>query len=262
MSGEPTAVADSVAFEPIDGTGAFSTSDAGVLTYRAGRPTMTRLSWFDRSGNALGMLGSSEQIGLTSLRLSPDGRRVAVERSLQNETDVWLLDSSRQTRFTHGSDGALARLPLWSPDGARIAFESVRASTVTLSAKPYRGRRPRRRAVRVAGRQDPVRLVDRRAISHVLTSPIRSRVPISGCCREIPGCHSYSWGPRPTNCGASSRRTDAGWRINRMKPADTKSTSARFLREAGQRLSPRPAASIRDGLVTGKSCTSSRPTRR
>ena len=136
MSGEPTAVADSVAFEPIDGTGAFSTSDAGVLTYRAGRPTMTRLSWFDRSGNALGMLGSSEQIGLTSLRLSPDGRRVAVERSLQNETDVWLLDSSRQTRFTHGSDGVLARLPLWSPDGARIAFESVRASTVTLSAKP------------------------------------------------------------------------------------------------------------------------------
>ena len=136
MSGEPTAVADSVAFEPIDGTGAFSTSDAGVLAYRAGRPTMTRLSWFDRSGNPLGMLGSSEQIGLTNLRLSPDGRRVAAERSLQGETDVWLLDFSRQTRFTHGSDGTLARLPLWSPDGARIAFESVRASTVTLSTKP------------------------------------------------------------------------------------------------------------------------------
>jgi eukaryotic-like serine/threonine-protein kinase len=136
MSGEPTAVADSVAFEPIDGTGAFSTSDTGVLTYRAGRPTMTRLSWFDRSGNPLGILGSAEQIGLTNLRLSPDGRRVAVERSVQGETDVWVLDSSHQTRFTHGPDGTLARLPLWSPDGARIAFESVRAGTMTLSAKP------------------------------------------------------------------------------------------------------------------------------
>jgi serine/threonine protein kinase/Tol biopolymer transport system component len=135
-TGEPIAVADSVAFEPIDGTGAFSASEAGVLTYRAGRPTMTRLSWFDRSGNPLGTLGSSEQIGLTSVRLSPDGRRVAVERSLQRETDVWLLDSLRQSRFTHGPDGTLARLPLWSPDGTRIAFESVRASTVTLSAKP------------------------------------------------------------------------------------------------------------------------------
>jgi Tol biopolymer transport system component len=89
MRGEPTAVADSVAFEPIDGVGAFSTSDAGVLTYRAGRPTMTRLSWFDRSGKPLGTVGSSEQMGLTSPRLSPDGRRVAVERSLQSETDVW-----------------------------------------------------------------------------------------------------------------------------------------------------------------------------
>lgn len=136
MSGEPTAVADSVAFEPIDGRGAFSTSDAGVLTYRVSRPTRTRLAWFDRSGTQLVTLGSSEQVGLTSLRLSPDGRRVAVERSLQNETDVWLLDLARQTRFTHGSDGVLARLPLWSPDGARITFESVRSGSVALSMKP------------------------------------------------------------------------------------------------------------------------------
>jgi eukaryotic-like serine/threonine-protein kinase len=136
MTGEPTAVADSVAFEPIDGTGAFSTSDAGALTYRAGRPTMTRLAWFDRSGHPRGTVGSFEQIGLTGLRLSPDGRRIAVERSLQNETDVWLLDSARQTRFTHGSDGTLSRLPLWSPDGAGITFESVHANSVTLSAKP------------------------------------------------------------------------------------------------------------------------------
>ena len=63
ISGEPIAVADSVAFEPIDGTGAFSASDAGVMAYRAGRPSVTRLSWFDRSGNALGTLGSPEQIG-------------------------------------------------------------------------------------------------------------------------------------------------------------------------------------------------------
>jgi serine/threonine protein kinase len=136
MRGEPIAVADSVAFEPIDGTGAFSTSDSGTLTYRPGRPTMTRLSWFDRSGNPLGTLGTSEQIGLTNVRLSPDGRRVAVERSSQNETDVWLLDFTRQTRFTHGSAGTFSRLPLWSPDGARIAFESVRSGSLALSVKP------------------------------------------------------------------------------------------------------------------------------
>ncbi len=139
VSGEPIAIADSVAFEPIDGTGAFSTSDAAVMAYRVGRSSITRLAWFDRSGNALGALGSLEQRGLSNLRLAPDDRRVAVERSLQNETDLWLLDATRQTRFTHASNGRLMRLPLWSPDGSRIAFQSVRAGSIALSVKPSAG---------------------------------------------------------------------------------------------------------------------------
>ena len=124
-----------MAFEPLTAQWHF---DVGcrVLTYRVGRPTLTRLEWFDRSGTPLGTVGSSEQIGLTSLRLSPNGRRIAVERSVQNETDVWLLDVARQTRFTHGSNGTLSRLPLWSPDGKGITFETVHANSVTLSAKP------------------------------------------------------------------------------------------------------------------------------
>jgi Tol biopolymer transport system component len=137
--GEPVAVADAVAYEPIDGTGAFSTSDAGVIAYRASRPSVSRLQWFDRSGTAVGTLGASEQIGLTNIRLSPDGRRLAAERSFERRTDLWLLDATRQTRFTHGSDGAVTRLPVWSPDGGRIAFESIRSGSVALSVKPTTG---------------------------------------------------------------------------------------------------------------------------
>ena len=107
--------------------------------FRAARPSMTRLSWSDRAGNALGAFGSPEQDGLSNIRFSPDGRRVAVERTLQNETDVWLLDSMRQTRFTRGSDGSIARLPVWSPNGNRIAFESVGSGSVKLAVKPSSG---------------------------------------------------------------------------------------------------------------------------
>ena len=43
--------------------------------------------------------------------------------------------------------------------------------------------------------------------------------------------------------------------------ADMRFTFDRFLREAGRFRFPRPAASIRDGLATAKSCTSSPQTR-
>lgn len=139
LDGEPIVIADSVAFEPIAGAAAFSTSDAGVLAYRAGPSSMTRLEWSDRSGNVLGTIGSSDQIELSNLRLSPDGRHVAAERTVRNNTDLWLLDSARQARFTRGSAGRNARFPVWSPDGRRIAFEAIGSNSVRLSARPSVG---------------------------------------------------------------------------------------------------------------------------
>jgi Tol biopolymer transport system component len=142
VGGEPIAVADPVAFEPIDGTAAFSTADAGAMVYRMARPAMTQLSWFDRSGNAGGTLGSVEQAGLTNLRLSPDGRRVVAERSLRKETDLWLLDGARQTRLTRSSDASVTRLPLWSPTGDRVAFQSIRPGSVAIAVKSSTGDGP------------------------------------------------------------------------------------------------------------------------
>jgi Tol biopolymer transport system component len=55
---------------------------------------------------------------------------------------VWLLDSMRQTRLTRGADGNIARLPLWSPKGDRIAFESVESGAVKLAVRPSNGGGP------------------------------------------------------------------------------------------------------------------------
>jgi Tol biopolymer transport system component len=137
--GEPIVIAETVSIDPISGTAAFSTSDAGALTYRAGQSQTTRLTWFDRSGKAVGTIGAADATELSNLRLSRDGRRVAGERTIRNVTDVWMLDSARQTRFTRGSTGRMMRFPLWSPDGRRIAFEAIGSSSVRLSVRPSSG---------------------------------------------------------------------------------------------------------------------------
>lgn len=100
---------------------------------------MTQLEWFDRSGNALGTLGPPEQAGLSDLRLSGDGLRVAAERTIQNETALWLLDSNRQMRLTRGPEGRITRFPVWSPNGSRVAFESIGSTSVSLAVKPAGG---------------------------------------------------------------------------------------------------------------------------
>jgi Tol biopolymer transport system component len=134
LDGEAVTVADPVAVEPAIGAAAYSTSAAGVIAFRQRVAASARLTWFDRNGRQLGVFGSPEQAGAVNPGLSPDGSRVVVNRTLGAATDVYLLDGTRQARLTHTSGRSMTRLPLWSHDGGRIAFESVRSSTVTLSA--------------------------------------------------------------------------------------------------------------------------------
>ena len=69
--------------------------------------------------------------------MSPDGQRVVVSRTVQGNTDLWLLDGARTSRFTF--DPALDRFPLWSPDGTRIVFDSTRAGARDLYLKVASG---------------------------------------------------------------------------------------------------------------------------
>ncbi len=140
--GEPVAVAESVAYNTYNGRDTFSVSENGVLVYRTGRlgglPT-SELVWFDRGGKRA---GSVEGLGLY-LRpaLSPDGKRIAVQL-LDPQTgafDIWLVDLARSTvlRLTFGSSNQTH--PVWSPDGAQIAFVSDRDGTPNLYRRSSSG---------------------------------------------------------------------------------------------------------------------------
>ena len=124
LTGDPITVADGVGFETVASSGAFSVSRDGVVAYRAGGAGPRQLTWFDRTGKPLGTFGPPDDKELTAPSLSPDGRRVAAHRTVQNNTDIWIYDAARMTRFTF--DAGRDRWPIWSPDGDHVAFDSDR----------------------------------------------------------------------------------------------------------------------------------------
>src|SRR5204863_5580436 len=107
---------------------AFSVSDTGVLAYGvgAGRDQNPQLTWFDRQGKILQTLGPAA--AYVGIALSPDEKQVAVHRHDQGTGgDLWLIDVARGTSSRFTFDAAQDNSsPVWSPDGSRIAFASLR----------------------------------------------------------------------------------------------------------------------------------------
>jgi Tol biopolymer transport system component len=137
LVGDPVTLADPVAFPPGVHVGAFSVSDGGLVAYRGGGAQRRQLAWFDRAGRSRGMLGPPDENVLQEVRLSPDGRRVAVRRTVQGNIDIWLTDDARTSRVTF--DAAQESFPVWSPDGGRIVFASNRKGSLDLFVRPSNG---------------------------------------------------------------------------------------------------------------------------
>jgi hypothetical protein len=126
LTGDPVTVANQVGTEENTYLGGFSVSGNGQIAYRVGGAAVRQLAWFDRTGKPLGVAGESDANNLQYPELSPDGRRVAMTRTVQGNFDIWVLDLIRAglTRVTF--DAGQDSLAVWSPDGMRIAFSSAR----------------------------------------------------------------------------------------------------------------------------------------
>jgi len=121
-------------------SGAFSVSDR-VLAYQTGldaRGFPTQLTWFDRRGKVVGVVGEPADYG--DVEISPDGRRATVSQ-LDPGTgrDIWIFDLARAipTRLT--ADPADAFASVWSPDESQIVFNSRRKGHLDLYRKASSG---------------------------------------------------------------------------------------------------------------------------
>jgi Tol biopolymer transport system component len=111
-----------------------------------------QLIWADRNGKALGTIGNT---GLhLQPRISPNGKTIALDYldPQTAEFGVWLAPVSGgvPSRFTFSD----AVRPVWSPDGAQIAFASG-ASEVTLYTKTFAGAEKEVSLLKLPGQIDP-----------------------------------------------------------------------------------------------------------
>ena len=128
--GEPAAIAETVATRAnLLGSIAVSGSAAGAFAYRSDVPSRRQFVWLSRDGTRIGTIGEPDETLERSERawqLSPDGRLVVVQRRINNNADLWLIDVARGVARRWVTSPASESYPMWSPDSTRIAFGSSR----------------------------------------------------------------------------------------------------------------------------------------
>ncbi|MFN2633734.1 MAG: protein kinase [Thermoanaerobaculia bacterium] len=141
VSGDPFPVAEQISYVPQTYWAFFSVSENQVLVHqaRAAASGFSQLVWFDRSGKALGSLGAPAY--QANPRISPDGKRVALDIAdvRSGNLDVWIYETSGgiATRIT--SHSAIDAVPVWAPNGDRIAFLSFRGGHADLYQQSQTG---------------------------------------------------------------------------------------------------------------------------
>jgi serine/threonine protein kinase/Tol biopolymer transport system component len=130
LTGDLFPVAEKVSGGTNTGDRNFSVSGTGLLVYLTGTAGGARQHlWFDRAGKELGPLGGPVS-SLNNFALSPDAKRVVVQRQAGSNSDLWMSDLEHGTEGRFTFDASVNGYPVWSPDGSKVAFTSTRAGGV------------------------------------------------------------------------------------------------------------------------------------
>ena len=124
LTGDPITVADNVGLDISNSSSAFSVSRDGIVAYRSIGTGRRQLTWFDRAGKAIGTLGPGDENELVAPSLSPDGRKSG--RPSDRAGQYRHLDLRRCPHNPLHVRCRQGPVPIWSPDGRYVAFDSNR----------------------------------------------------------------------------------------------------------------------------------------
>lgn len=130
ISGEPIPVINGL--PNARGSRRFSVSDNGVLVWQGQWERASQLTWFDREGKQIGVVGApaNDSVGRDP-RISPDGKRLLIMRGPQQLT-LWAVDLEKGSDQRVTAD--FGQIPVWSPDGSKIAFSSNGGLTIKAAS--------------------------------------------------------------------------------------------------------------------------------
>ncbi len=186
-AGVPLQIADSIAVPSSAWDVPVALSANGSLFYQHGG-TASQLVTVDPHGAARVLLDSVQVY--SHPRLSPDGRRIAVEVQGAAGADIWIADLVEHTTERLTRDGYNNR-PEWTPDGRRVMYTSSRAPSNALWWQPADGSGS---ATMIQQDSNPIRegvfTPDGHSIVYRLDSPENNRdiylVPLTGQRTRVP----------------------------------------------------------------------------
>jgi len=124
LTSEPSPVLDDVLSSAVLGGAQVDVSRTGTLIYADGVPRRRRIVESDLSGRIHPISADNEFFG--AIRMSPDGKRLAVDIIEKGNLDVWVYDRERETNTRLTNTAGTDAWPIWTPDGKSVIFSSAR----------------------------------------------------------------------------------------------------------------------------------------
>ena len=112
----------------------YSVGDDGTLVLARGANAATANQWLlamsDRAGAVTALSAPAAAYSLP--RVSPDGKRLAVEVADRTDTYIAIYDLDGRTALRRLTFGGSNRYPVWSRDSARVTFQSDREGDLAI----------------------------------------------------------------------------------------------------------------------------------